>query len=175
MNINEGMNQHTLFKNTNSLETPLGRFLIKKNGRPIEFKYRVIEHDIEDITIHSFSIDIDTSDMDIGDSIILGIDGAKLSGRGSDEQCVYLDAEDDDWYLVLNGEIIDDWEVDDINDYTFVTEGYDENGFEYLIHQNPDTLKERDYRPFRVIQITMAWGLKTISDNYEEIIEQAAW
>ena len=153
--------------------TPLGDFQVIKNGKPIEFKYWTFKTELNEKERIAHQIDVDTSLMLKDDKVFAGIIGAGFDYRDGDERCVYLSAENKDCFLVLNAEQIDDFEVD-IEDYSFISTSYDENGAEYLIHKDPQRFINEPSHLCRTIKFTMAWGDKT-EGNYEEEIEMTAW
>jgi len=88
---------------------------------------------------------------------------------------IYVDASENlVSHLVLNGDYIDDYEVD-INDYSFITEYADETGFEYLIHQNPCLFKNKIPWFLSTICLTLAWEKKSISEDYQRVVETTVW
>lgn len=172
--VNEDIYNHTPFTMLEELETPVGKFRVFRNDELIPFHYRTVKTDIEGIELTKHLIDVDTSFMKQGDKVFAGIKGAGLVYRDGGEQCTYRSAENEECFLVLNGEYIDDYEVD-IEDYSFISEYEDEDGFAYLIHRNPEDYREVVSRFCRTISFCIAWGQKDLCENYEDVIEQAAW
>lgn len=156
------------------LETPLGSFCVSRNNEIIPFRYRQIKIDVSGIEMIKHLMDIDTSFMKRDDKVFAGIKGAGFVYLDGDERCSYRSAENEEWFLVLNGEEIDNYEVD-IEDYSFITEDEDENGYFYLIHRDPANYRNEPSRMCRVISLCLAWGKKNMCEDYEKIIEQAAW
>lgn len=172
--ISEDIYNHTPYEMLDHLDTPFGRFLVLRNGEPISFRYRTMKTDVDGIEMDEHFVDIDTSPMIKGDLIFAGIKGAGHEYLDGDEQCSYRSAENADYYLVLNGEEIDEYEVN-IEDYSFITEGADGDGYYYMIHRDPHNFKDVVSHFCRVITLTIAWSRKDICDDYENVIEQAAW
>ena len=172
--ISEDIYNHTPYEMLDYLDTPLGRFLVLRNSEPISFRYWTMKTDIDGIEMDKHFVNIDTSSMEKGDSIFAGIKGAGFEYLDGDERCSYRSAESADYFLVLNGEEIDEYEVD-IEDYSFITEYADGDGYQYLIHQDPHKFIDVVSHFCRVITLTIAWGRKDMCDDYEYIIEQAAW
>lgn len=172
--ISEDIYSHEPYEMVDHLDTPLGRFLVLRNGEPIFFRYWTRKTDIDGIEMEKHFVDIDTSSMEKGDSVFAGIKGAGLEYWDGDERCGYRSAENADYFLVLNGEEIDEYEVD-IEDYSFITAGADGDGYQYIIHRDPHKFKDVVSHFCRVITLTIAWSRKDICDDYENVIEQAAW
>ena len=172
--ISEDIYSHTPHVMLDHLDTPLGRFFVLRNGEPISFRYWTMKTDIDGIEMEKHFVDIDTSSMEKGDSVFAGIKGAGLEYLDGDERCSYRSAENADYFLVLNGEEIDEYEVD-IEDYSFITEGADGDGYQYIIHRDPQKFKDVVSHFCKVITLTIAWSRKDICDDYENVIEQAAW
>ena len=170
--INEDIYNNTPYEIKENFDTPLGKFQVLRNGETFPFRYRIEKICIKGIEICRHFIDIDTSTMNKGDKVFAGIIGAGLEYFDGDERCSYRSAENDDIFLILNGEEIDEFEVD-INDYSFITENADENGYHYLIHRDPNIYINNISHSCRVITLTIAWERKDICDGYEDVIELA--
>lgn len=157
------------------LETPLGRFMVLVNGEPLSFEYRVDIREVEGYRLDVFLVNVDTSMLKKGDKIHAGIDGVHLTGIGGDERCSYAEAENDDVYMVINGEEIIEMETD-IEYYTFISDyTVESDGFDYLIHQDPKIITEKYHSSSWMLKFDIAWGKKDICGNYEEVIEMAVW
>lgn len=172
--IYEDIYNNTPYDMVDHLDTPLGLFQVLRNEKKIAFRYWTAETDIDGTKMTKHFIDIDTSSMKEGDKVFAGIKGAGLEYLDGDERCSFRSAENEEYFLVLNGEEIDDYEVD-IEDYSFVTEGADGDGYEYLVHRDPYRYTDKPPHSCRVISLILAWGRKDMCDNYEEIIEEVAW
>ncbi len=119
-------------------------------------------------------VDIDTYSMEKGDSVFAGITGTGFEYLDGDERCSFRSAENADYFLVLNGEEINEYEAD-TEAYSFITEGADGDGYHYMIHQDPHKFTDAVFHYCKVISLTIAWGRKDMCNEYENIIEQAAW
>ncbi len=155
------------------LKTPLGTFQVLRNGRSIPFQYVRTMDVIKGFEMEIHSVDIDTSLMRKGDHIQTGIPEATFLALNSDEQCIFNYAENDEWYLVLNSEEI--LPCDAAEEYTFITDDFDQHGWEYLIHQEPSDFIHKPNRACRIISLRLTWGRKDFCEDYREIIEEAAW
>jgi len=174
IDIGEDIYRNAPHEMIDALETPLGTFRVLLNGKPILFCHSTYTSEIEGHELTEHLMDIDTSQMKKGDEVFTGFETLKLESIGSDEREIYIAAENDDYYMVFNGEEITVYEAN-LDDYTFESADWNEHGFEYVIHQDLDNLKNIKSRFCRVITQSIAWGLKSMCENYAEIIEQAAW
>ena len=172
--INEDIYENEPYEMLQKLETPLGSFCVSRNNEIIPFRYRQIKTDVHGMEMIKHLMDIDTSFMKKDDMVFAGIKGAGLVYLDGDERCSYRSAENEEWFLVLNGEEINNYEVD-IEDYSFITEEADENGYSYLIHRDPASYRNEPSHFCRVISLCLAWGKKNMCEDYEKVIEETVW
>lgn len=173
--IREDIYAHTPFDKLDGLDTPVGRFRVLLNGNPTPFRHVAGTVTVDGMQIAVHDIDIDTMDMAEGDAVLAGIEGAGLERTDSDERCVFCSAENDEWYVVVKGKWIDEWEVIDVDDYSFISEYYDRDGFSYRIHQDPAALVGEINHYCWTISLCLAWERKSLCDDYEDVIERAAY
>ena len=95
---------NTPFEMLDALETPFGNVFVKINSDNVSFRCRKIDqnkdHHIGEV---SFIIDIDTTDLKVGDIIECGFEDNKMEYNDSDERSVLHTCENEKIILGLCG------------------------------------------------------------------------
>lgn len=151
---------HTPFSTKRCLSTPFGEIKVKINGNETDFRYRTDCYEHQGKTIPVDIIDIDVSQLKIGDTIFCGFDSLTFEYADSDENSEILFCGNEKLRLGFSAYDPDEY-YDDYHCFLCEDCGLDDS-FEYRIKSEPCLLDEKQYYKSKII--TLAVALVNIAD-----------
>lgn len=152
------MKKGMLVKMKNQISTPFGSIFVKQNGQKKNFKYQEKNYYYEKEGIKMYLIEIDTLNMNIGDTILCGLDNPMLEINDSDQNSILISVENDKFLLGLCGYDTEVYEGEEVaQQYSYELDDYHiSSGFLYTIKRDPKDYINSFYES-RVITFGIAW------------------
>lgn len=151
-----------------SIKTPFGNFLVKINGNQSSFLVSEIEREYENKKSIAYLVQIDLSELNIGDKIICEVENKKLEYNDGDERCNLLSVENKDIILGINGYEPQYHEVEREYHCYELYDCYSGN-FEYIIERNPKKYLKK-FKESHILNLSLCWINKNDYDDYDTAI-----
>lgn len=139
------------------INTPFGNIEVKLNNEIIDFQSTTKLYYFNRLksreNIKIYFIDIDTKDMSLGDVIFCGFEKQALKYYGGEERSEILIVENEEFILGFCG-YEPQYHESEKKLHSFIMEDYNENGFTYIIEQDPYQFQDTAYQT-RVITLAI--------------------
>lgn len=144
------------------LETPFGSIKVWINGKIVPFRYRIKTYDDPEedalaptVTMHI--IDIDLSQLKVGDEIFCGFDKDLLEYNDGDERSLLYSCENEEQIMGLCAYDPYEWDLDDC---CFQLKECTSKGFGYCIVSDPNQFDEKKNYQSKITSLAAAWLTK---------------
>lgn len=154
---------HKPYETIDRLETPFGDIHVTVNEKQIPFRHRIETYKHSDerpVTLHL--IDIDFSDLKIGDTVFCGFNKSILQYFDGDERSVIHSCEDSEQILGLCA-----YEPDDETSasHCYQLDDYSNKGFGYIITADPHNYDSYNFYQSKITSLAVSWLKKA---DYED-------
>ena len=144
------------------LETPFGSIKVWINGKNVPFRYCITTYDDPEedtlaptVTMHI--IDIDLSQLKVGDEIFCGFDKDLLEYNDGDERSLLYSCENEEQIMGLCAYDPYEWDLDDC---CFQLKECTSKGFGYCIVSDPNQFDEKKNYQSKITSLAAAWLTK---------------
>ncbi|MGN0645700.1 MAG: hypothetical protein ACI4J9_01925 [Mogibacterium kristiansenii] len=144
------------------LETPFGSIKVWINGKIVPFRYRITTYDDPEedaltptVTMHI--IDIDLSQLKVGDEVFCGFDKDLLEYNDGDERSLLYSCENEKQIMGLCAYDPYEWDLDNC---CFQLKERTSKGFGYCIVSDPNQFDEKKNYQSKITSLAAAWLTK---------------